>query len=101
MMAKFTLKPNPTFKADVRILVAGKNDPEVVTFTFNHMPMSKLEELKEKSVDEFFTQIIFDWAIEQPYNGDNLKLLFDNYPSAAGAITTAYYNELLGNREKN
>ncbi|SQI38047.1 Domain of uncharacterised function (DUF1789) [Providencia alcalifaciens] len=37
----------------------------------------------------------------QPYNGDNLKLLFDNYPSAAGAITTAYYNELLGNREKN
>lgn len=32
---------------------------------------------------------------------DNLKLLFDNYPSAASAITTADYNELLGHREKN
>ncbi|SPY78171.1 Domain of uncharacterised function (DUF1789) [Providencia rustigianii] len=100
-MAKFTLNPNPTFKADVKICVAGKSEPEVVTFTFNHLPMSKLEELKEESVDEFFTKIIAGWAIEEPYNEDNLKLLFDNYPSAAGAITTTYYNELLGNREKN
>ncbi len=100
-MAKFTLTPNPKFKADVKIPTAGKEKPEIVTFTFNHMPMSKLEDLKEESVDDFFKQIIADWAIEEPYNSDNLKLLFDNYPSAAGAITTTYYNELLGNREKN
>lgn len=100
-MAKFTLNPNPIFKADVKIRVAGKSEPEVVTFTFNHLPMSKLEELKNESVNKFFTQIIADWAIKEPYNEDNLKLLFDNYPSAAGAITTTYYNELLGNREKN
>ncbi|MGG4677992.1 phage tail assembly chaperone [Providencia sp. PROV024] len=100
-MAKFTLVPSPKFKADVKIPIAGKEKNEVVTFTFNHMPMSKLEDLKEESVDDFFKQIIADWAIEEPFNEDNLKLLFDNYPSAASAITTTYYNELLGNREKN
>ncbi|SQI39270.1 Uncharacterised protein [Providencia alcalifaciens] len=71
-----------------------------MTFTFKHLPMSKLDELKNEPVNKFFTQIIADWAIEEPYNEDNLKLLFDNYPSAAVAITTTYYNELLGNREK-
>ncbi|WBA57886.1 phage tail assembly chaperone [Providencia sp. 21OH12SH02B-Prov] len=100
-MPKFTLIPEPRFKADVKIPVAGKEKPEIVTFTFNHMPMSKLEELKDEKVDDFFKKIIANWAIEEPYNEDNLNLLFDNYPAAAGAITTAYYHELLGNREKN
>ncbi|CAG9416408.1 phage tail assembly chaperone [Providencia alcalifaciens] len=100
-MAKFTLTPNPKFKADVKIPVAGKEKPEVVTFTFNHMPMSKLEELRDDSIDDFFKTIIADWAIEESFNEENLKLLFDNYPSAAGAITSTYYSELLGNREKN
>lgn len=100
-MAKFTLQPNPKFKADVKIPIAGKEKPDVVTFTFNHMSMSKLEELRDNSIDDFFKVIIADWAIEEPYSEENLKLLFDNYPSSAGAITSTYYSELLGNREKN
>lgn len=100
-MPKFTLVPNPTFKANVKIPVAGKEKPEVVTFTFKHMPMSQLEEMGGEHIDDFFKAIIADWAISEPYNADNLKLLFDNYPSAANSITTTYYNELLGNREKN
>lgn len=100
-MAKFTLIPSPKFKANVQIPVAGKDEPEVVTFTFHHQPMSKLEEMREMTAEVFFTQIIADWAIEEPYNAENLKLLLDNYPSATTAITTTYYNELLGNREKN
>ncbi|WP_032115197.1 phage tail assembly chaperone [Candidatus Arsenophonus nilaparvatae] len=100
-MAKFTLIPKPTFKANVLIPVAGKKEPEVVTFTFNHKAMSELETMREMPIDEFYQQIIADWAIEAPYHADNLKLLFDNYPSAASAISTTYYSELLGQREKN
>ncbi|MFS1537511.1 MAG: phage tail assembly chaperone [Candidatus Phlomobacter fragariae] len=94
-MAKFTLVPKPTFKVNVRIPVAGKKEPEVVTFTFNHKAM------RELPIEEFYRQIIADWAIEEPYHAENLKLLFDNYPSAASAISTTYYSELLGQREKN
>ncbi|WP_373371015.1 phage tail assembly chaperone [Proteus mirabilis] len=28
-------------------------------------------------------------------------MLLDNYPSASRAISSTYYNELMGNREKN
>ncbi|MDM3628256.1 phage tail assembly chaperone, partial [Proteus mirabilis] len=42
-MPKFTLVPNPTFKANVKILVAGKEKPEVVTFTFKHHSVSELD----------------------------------------------------------
>lgn len=100
-MPKFTLVPNPTFKANVKIPVAGKETPEVVTFTFKHQPMSQLDEMREKPTTEFFERIIEDWAIEEPYNKENLNLLLDNYPSASRAIASTYYNELLGNREKN
>nr|WP_230084856.1 phage tail assembly chaperone [Providencia rustigianii] len=51
--------------------------------------MNKLEELRDDSIDDFFKVIIADWAIEEPYNEENLKLLFDNYPSDAGAIPNA------------
>ncbi|PHM46629.1 phage tail assembly chaperone [Xenorhabdus miraniensis] len=100
-MANFSLVPNPKFKANVSIPVAGKEESEVVTFTFHHQPISALEEMREMPAVDFFEKIIADWAIEEPYNSNNLKLLLDNYPSAATAITTTYYNELLGNREKN
>jgi hypothetical protein len=83
------------------IPVAGQKAAEIVTFTFNHKAMSELEAMREMPIEEFYCQIIADWAIEQPYNADNLKLLFDNYPAAASAITTTYYQELLGQREKN
>ncbi|MFN7050107.1 phage tail assembly chaperone [Proteus mirabilis] len=39
--------------------------------------------------------------MEEPYNKENLNILLDNYPSASRAISSTYYNELLGNREKN
>ncbi|MCP9269843.1 phage tail assembly chaperone [Xenorhabdus sp. XENO-1] len=100
-MAKFTLVPNPKFKADVQIPVAGQEKPEIVTFTFHHKPISELDKMREMPAQEFFEKIVAGWAIEEPYNAENLKLLLDNYPSATTAITTTYYNELLGNREKN
>ncbi|HBC6230991.1 TPA: hypothetical protein KEW28_002784 [Proteus mirabilis] len=100
-MPKFTLVPNPTFKANVKIPVAGKEKPEVVTFTFKHRSVSELDGMREKPISEFFERIIADWAIEEPYNKENLNILLDNYPSASRAISSTYYNELLGNREKN
>ena len=57
--------------------------------------------MREKPISEFFEQIIADWAIEEPYNKENLNILLDNYLSASRAISSTYYNELLGNREKN
>lgn len=38
--------------------LSGKEKPEVVTFTFNHMAMSKLEELKKKVLMIFSSKLL-------------------------------------------
>ena len=103
MAAKFTLQPNPTFKANVKIPRAGDEDGEL-TFTFKHMPLdelSDLEKLDDKTALDFLVEITTAWALPDEFTRENLEVLLNNYPGALTAITETYYRELLGNREKN
>lgn len=100
MSVKFTLVPEPTFKLNVSIPVAGKEDG-VVTFTFRHKNLDELEALESKTVFEFVLAIVESWALADEFNRDNLMLLHKNYPSAVGAIFETYHRELMGVREKN
>jgi len=99
----FTLQPKPTFKATVSIPRAGEDDGQL-TVTFNHKPLSELaelEKLEDKTALDFITEIVAGWALPEECNAENIGVLLENYPGAMSAITRAYYNELLGNREKN
>lgn len=103
MTTLFTLAPNPTFKANVKIPRAGAEDGEL-TFTFKHMPLnelSQLEKLDTKTALDFVIDITEAWALPDEFNRHNLDTLLNNYPGALKAITETYYRELLGNREKN
>lgn len=103
MSTKFTLAPNPTFKANVKIPRAGAGDGEL-TFTFRHKPLNELaqlEKLDDKTALDFLEEITAAWALPDEFSRENLEVLLNNYPGALKAITETYYRELLGNREKN
>lgn len=103
MASKFTLQPNPTFKANVKIPRAGDEDGEL-TFTFKHIPLKELaalEKMDDKTALDFIEGITTAWALPDEFNRDNLDMLLNNYPGALQSITETYYRELLGNRQKN
>ncbi|EPT9751687.1 phage tail assembly chaperone, partial [Yersinia enterocolitica] len=41
------------------------------------------------------------WALPEAFNRENLEVLANNYPKAIENVISAFYRELLGNREKN
>lgn len=103
MTTTFTLQPKPTFKAVVSIPRAGEADGQL-TFTFKHKPLGELaalEKLEDKTAADFVCEIVAGWALPEECTPDNIEELLQNYPGAMTAITRTYYNELLGNREKN
>lgn len=104
----FQLQPKPTFKTDVTIPTF---DGEAkVTFVFNHKGRKELKAFFEKltagdepmqDVDAI-TELVADWVgVDQKYNRENLDLLLDNYPGAAGAIFAAYNKAVVEGRAKN
>jgi len=103
MSTKFTLQPKPTFKAVVSIPRPGDEDGKL-TITFRHMPLADLaalEQLDNKTAIDFLTDIVAGWALPEECSRENLETLLQNYPGAMHAITRTFYDELLGNREKN
>ncbi|HHL2712803.1 TPA: phage tail assembly chaperone [Yersinia enterocolitica] len=103
MAVKFTLVPSPTFKADVKIPRAGLDDGEL-TFTFKHLPLnevSNIEKAEGQTGLDFAEKIIEGWALPEAFNRENLEVLANNYPKAIENVISAFYRELLGNREKN
>ncbi|MBP2157123.1 Tape measure chaperone [Erwinia rhapontici] len=103
MATKFQLQPKPTFKVDVSIPRAG-DENGVITFTFKHKPLKELtslETMEGKTTVDFLLEITEAWALPDAFNRDNLETLLDNYPRALEAVTKAYYDELMANRQKN
>lgn len=102
MATKFRLQPNPTFKADVSIPRAGEEDGKL-TFTFRHKPFKDVgpECLEGKNAVDFIMDITEAWALPEAFSRENMEVLLDNYPGAFNAITTKFYSELMGQREKN
>ena len=103
MATKFQLQPKPTFKADVTIPRAGEDDG-VLTFTFKHhqlKQLSEIESIKEATAADFIMQIAEGWALSENFTHENVVVLLENYPRAGTAIAKRYYEEMVGNREKN
>lgn len=103
MASKFQLQPKPTFKVDVSIPRAGDEDG-VITIIFKHKPLkelSSIETMEGKNAVDFLLDITEAWALPDEFNRENLETLLDNYPRALEAVTKAYYDELMANRQKN
>ena len=96
------LKAEPTFKAQVKIPLAGGGESEPVEFTFKHRTRTELDEFFEKRKKSSNLDAVLDmvlgWNLTDEFNRDNVALLLDNYGAATLAITDVYTRELLGLR---
>lgn len=103
-MAKFKLVADPTFKCKVLIPRPGQEDGQIEV-TFKHYIRNELieleDELKDKPIIDFAMKLVSGWSLDEEFNKDNMQILLNNYPAAIQAITTTYYKEMLGQREKN
>jgi hypothetical protein len=104
----FKLQPNPTFKSEVEIPVAGA-EPSSITLVFKHKGKKDLKafidsltgETPKDDIDMLF-DIIAGWeGVDAEFNKSNLELLIDNYPQAAINIFMTYQQTLLEGRAKN
>lgn len=104
-MAKLSLKPNPTFVAQVAIPVAGEASARV-PFTFKYRTKSELDALSGQiqaaasEVDSVFL-VAEGWGLDDEFSPENVGLLLDQRPGAALAIFEVYFKEAYGAREKN
>lgn len=104
MSSKFKLDPNPTFKADVAIPVAG-GGTQNVKFEFKHFPKDEFSALfstENPMPDvELILEICAGWELSDPFNAESIEKLRQNYQAAPGAIVRKYVDELgparLGN----
>lgn len=103
-MSVFKLNPEPTFKCKVLIPRAGKIDGEI-TLNFQYFPLDELaiieKEIEGKPVIDLMSKLVIGWDLPDDFNEENLVMLLRNYPASASAIIKTYYQELMGNREKN
>ena len=97
-MAKIKLQPNPTFKAPVAIHVPGGDDAKV-TFEFRHRDRDAIKKFSADIGELDDVGIVklacVGWELDDAFTDDNIKLLLDNYISAARSIVATYYDELL------
>lgn len=94
---KFTLEPNPTFKATVKIPVAGA-DFAPVEFTFKYRNREQFKELADGIVEREPVDLLLDiacgWELPEPFDAASLTKLTNNYLGAFRAVLDAYFNEL-------
>jgi hypothetical protein len=103
-MAKFALKPSPTFKAKVEVPVPGAKAAQV-EFTFRHRTREELaswlEAIEGKTGKEVVLEAACGWELEEPFDAENVAALLDNYIGAFQAVLDTYLKQLAGAREKN
>lgn len=100
------INPNPQFSADVKISEPGNPEPTTVKITFKYKTRKQLtefvEKVDEKGIEESLQEIVVSWdGIDAECNKENISLLAQNYPAAAGEIFSAYYRELFASKVKN
>jgi len=100
---KFSLTPNPTFKAKVGIPVPGEG-AALVEFTFKGRTREQLKELlddKEGLKIDAVMQMVSGWELDDPFDKEHVEKLLDNYLGAFDAIQDTYLRELTEARTKN
>lgn len=99
--AKFTLTPNPTFKASVSINVPG-GEPGEVEFTFKHRTKKQIEELFKSLEGKQDVDLLLDiaegWSFKEPLDRDSAAQFLDNYFDAGHSVFNAYLRELTAGR---
>ena len=104
----FKLKANPTFRAKVVIPIPG-GGKQSIDFEFRHKTRTELKRFTEGAQGQAdgaaLHPIVAGWSgvtdeSDQPveYSRDALERLLDLFPSAAQAITAAYFEELAAAR---
>jgi hypothetical protein len=103
-MPKLKLVPDATFKATVKIPVAG-GESSPVEFVFKHRSKADLEKfidtLAERTDEESILAMAEGWDLEDKFNADSVALLTQNYIGAALEIYFSYRDELTKARTKN
>jgi hypothetical protein len=101
---KFSLNPNPVFKAPVLIPVAGGKSVNI-EFTFKHRTRDEFKKFSETTADREDVDLLQDvaeaWDLDEPFNKVNLELLTQNYMGSARAVVEVYIDELTSARAKN
>lgn len=101
---KFSLDPNPTFKGEVKIPVAG-DKPGVIEFIFTYRDRDELAAFTEKTQGREDWVNVMDmasgWDLDDPWGEQSVKKLLVKYHGAAMAIYEAYYSELFKGRQGN
>lgn len=106
-MAKLSINPAPTFKADVPVSLAGKDNAVVdVEMTFRHRTKSELVALQERSLKqsdlETFNEMVTGWNLEDaPFDPEHVAAFLENYAGAALATWETYKAELTKVKRKN
>uniref|UniRef100_A0AB39AC90 Tail length tape measure protein n=1 Tax=Pectobacterium phage Taid TaxID=3158139 RepID=A0AB39AC90_9CAUD len=128
MVAKFTLKKNPTFKAKVSISRPGEEDGELEV-TYKHLSqkqfqavskpfqdklaklnedkLAKLNEDEGDNQDEilnlmagYIMDIAEGWELDDEFSHEVIVGMIGDYPRSFDAITSAYQREIWGLRQK-
>lgn len=104
-MAKlsFKLVAAPTFKAKVKIPVAGGESVEV-EFEFRHRTKDDLMQWvqnTDREDVETIMQCAVAWELEDAFDVPSVTLLTQNYSGSAIAVFKVYIKELLASREGN
>ena len=100
---KFTLTPNPTFKAKVGIPVPGAG-VSFVEFTFKGRTRQQLQDFLEDKDGLKLDAVMLmasGWELEEPFDEEHVEKLLDNYLGAFDAIQTTYLRELTEARTGN
>ncbi|USE78906.1 phage tail assembly chaperone [Cupriavidus gilardii] len=108
----FKINPNPTFTATVTIPVPG-GKPEKLKLTFRHKSRDQAKDYFDRIAKEAaeaiesgktddvarerraLEEIVAGWEdVDQPFSGDALEQLLQNYHGAATAILDTFTTEL-------
>lgn len=104
MATKFSLTPNPTFKAKVEIPVPG-GDTATLEMTFKHKTRDEFRAFTDGLAGRTDADIVMDvaeaWSLEEKFTPANVEKLTQNYLGAGMAIMNAYFAELAGARKGN
>lgn len=117
MAQKLKFTPNPTFKIDVQIPVAGIDENPELTITFKHLtpeafaavvakagetvgaPETTPEQQQQAMVDAI-KALADGWAWSEDFNDQNILATIQNYPAFYAAVIQQYGEELWKVRKK-
>lgn len=122
-MSKLKFNPNPTFKLDVAIPVAGQEEAGVLTMTFRHLKPDAWQSIfadatakisaaagsEDKAYDgeaqlsamvEAVKGVATGWAWAEEFSDENIRATIENYPAFYATVMREYGEEIWKVRVK-